>query len=115
MSNQVQIGETYETVIQRGPTGEVLCHVTILDTKTNNDVLKINVNIKELTGKKRTFNNIWIPLRWITTNKSVNKSGSPNHTGGRERINLKGGSKRVIRYGSRGGRYYMKGGNKHYI
>lgn len=38
------------------------------------------------------------------------------HNGGsKEYIKLKKGGKRLIRYGSKGGRYYMRGGNKIYI
>ena len=33
----------------------------------------------------------------------------------KEYINLQKGGKRLVRYGSRGGRYYMKGGKKVYI
>ena len=41
---------------------------------------------------------------------------SQTHTGGsKEYIKLKKGGKRLIRYGSKGGRYYMRGGNKIYI
>ena len=47
-------------------------------------------------------------------------SNSPNKNrfnGGnkKEFIKLKGGGKRLIRYGPKGGKYYMKGGNKLYI
>ena len=35
--------------------------------------------------------------------------------GNKEYIKLQSGGKRLIRYGKRGGRYYMKGGNKVYI
>tara|TARA_B100000131_G_scaffold198307_1_gene190518 strand:+ start:143 stop:760 length:618 start_codon:yes stop_codon:yes gene_type:complete len=30
-------------------------------------------------------------------------------------VNLQSGGKRLVRYGPKGGKYYMKGGNKHYI
>tara|TARA_B100000131_G_scaffold319791_1_gene366403 strand:+ start:259 stop:762 length:504 start_codon:yes stop_codon:yes gene_type:complete len=33
----------------------------------------------------------------------------------KEYIKLQSGGKRLVRYGKRGGRYYMKGGKKHYI
>ena len=33
----------------------------------------------------------------------------------KEYIKLQKGGKRLIRYGSKGGKYYMKGGNKVYI
>ena len=41
------------------------------------------------------------------TNRRISK-------GGKKYIHLKEG-KRLVRHGSRGGRYYMKGGNKMYI
>jgi hypothetical protein len=34
---------------------------------------------------------------------------------GKQYINLQSGGRRLVRYGKRGGRYYMKGGNKVYI
>jgi hypothetical protein len=33
----------------------------------------------------------------------------------KEYINLQEGGKRLVRYGKRGGKYYMKGGKKLYI
>ena len=41
----------------------------------------------------------------------------PGEGGGnkKEYIKLQSGGKRLVRYGKRGGRYYMKGGKKHYI
>jgi hypothetical protein len=49
-------------------------------------------------------------------NKGFTLNGNtPAGGGNKEYINLQSGGKRLIRYGSRGGRYYMKGGNKVYI
>ncbi len=49
-----------------------------------------------------------------TWERSTNR---PGQRGGnkKEYIKLQYGGKRLVRYGKRGGRYYMKGGNKHYI
>ena len=68
------------------------------------------VNITELDGEKQTFSNTIISLSELSPLKLVVKGGNDV-----KYVNLKGGGKRVIRHGKRGGRYYMKGGNKHYI
>jgi len=134
MEQQVQIGKTYETSLERGPVSG-LCYVTVLRIidvlppteqnkknlskneyqsklnmyKFSNGKQQIVVNIRELTGERRSFNNKTIPLSSIDTTL-------PTKQGGKEYINLQsGGGKRVIRYGARGGRYYMKGGKKYYI
>ncbi len=57
------------------------------------------------------------------TNSNVNRvEGNINNIstwgqGGNKKqyIKLQSGGKRLVRYGKRGGRYYMKGGKKHYI
>ena len=57
------------------------------------------------------------------TNSNVNRvEGNINNIstwggGGNKKqyIKLQSGGKRLIRYGKRGGKYYMKGGKKHYI
>ena len=41
--------------------------------------------------------------------------GQPGGGGSKEYVNLQSGGRRLVRYGKRGGRYYMKGGNKVYI
>ena len=49
----------------------------------------------------------------IRPNSLSSKSQNNNLSGGnKEYINLQSGGKRLIRYGKRGGRYYIKGGNK---
>ena len=45
-------------------------------------------------------------------------SGNSDIIGGaniKQYVKLQSGRRRVVRYGKRGGKYYMKGGKKHYI
>ena len=96
----------------------------ILNKNTNKiDISKSPKNSVPTLVKTRLFNSHTILnnkekrlTNWgFNTGFEVNK-GLPIKQGGKEYINLQsGGCKRVIRYGARGGRYYMKGGKKYYI
>jgi hypothetical protein len=54
-------------------------------------------------------------LETLKAKKAKNGSGANQGGSSKEYIKLQKGGKRLIRYGGRGGRYYMKGGNKIYI
>jgi len=88
---------------------EVNFNENIIRKLTNKYTNLLN-NRKILNNKEKRLTN------WgFNTGFEVNK-GLPIKRGGKKYINLQsGGGKRVIRYGTRGGRYYMKGGNKVYI
>ena len=56
------------------------------------------------------------PARFLSPNLFEEIMGNKmGGNGNKEYIKLQSGGKRLIRYGKRGGRYYMKGGNKVYI
>ena len=90
-----------------------------------------NYNIKvNLLNLKKTGNNVQEFELNNFSNKSkppgytANKKGIPKRnfrqssslmSGGKQYIKLQKGGKRLIRQGPRGGKYYMKGGNKVYI
>ena len=93
----------------------------ILSKKTNSpsDTQVINKNkrkiellydvvIKFLEGKPININKLQSNLS--ANNQTANGGGSS-----KEYIKLQKGGKRLIRYGGRGGRYYMKGGHKIYV
>ena len=88
-----------------------------------------NYNIKvNLLNLKKTGNNVQEfelnNLSYISRPPGSNNSHSiPRNfrqlsslmAGGKQYIKLQSGGKRLIRQGPRGGKYYMKGGNKVYI
>jgi len=88
---------------------EVKFNENIIRKLTNKYTNLLN-NRKILNNKEKRLTN------WgFNTRFEVNK-GLPIKRGGKKYINLQsGGGKRLVHYGSRGGRYYMKGGNKVYI
>ena len=58
-----------------------------------------------------------MPIDFISTNNN-NFRNLPEIIGGaniKQYVKLQSGGRRVVRYGKRGGKYYMKGGKKHYI
>ena len=54
---------------------------------------------------------------YIANDNNQNITLIPVARGGNKKqyIKLQSGGKRLVKYGKRGGRYYMKGGKKHYI
>lgn len=88
-------------------------HEYFLRKKANLRHMSINVNIRNELG---LFNHHYIS-KLKNQKKQSQVSNQPNNIGGyyKEYINLLNGGKRLIRYGSRGGRYYIKGNNKVYL
>ena len=74
-----------------------------------------NVRLKKLRNNKSPISKS--PNSKSPISKSPNNNNNNNLSGGKLKkyIKLKGGGKRLIRYGPKGGKYYMKGGNKVYI
>jgi hypothetical protein len=72
-----------------------------LSANTNGSNLSANTNGSNQSAKYKILSAAYHP---------ANRGGSF-----KEYIKLQKGGKRLIRYGGRGGRYYMKGGNKVYI
>ena len=94
-------------------------------TNRNNrrNALKQRV-INGCTNNQRTFNDATFNRTYNTFKDlmedeelfSIIKEAMSAYGGGqKEYIKLQSGGKRLVRYGKRGGRYYMKGGNKVYI
>ncbi len=87
------------------------------------NVLKERVQA-ECTSNWRTFNeqtfkqtfNAFKDLMEDEELFGIIKDSMPASGGGqKEYVKLQSGGKRLVRYGPKGGRYYMKGGNKVYI
>ena len=62
-------------------------------------------------GLKNFFKNMYSKSKHIYYSKYLKSGGVMK----KEYIKLQKGGKRIIRYGKRGGKYYMKGGKKVYI
>ena len=84
--------------------------------------LLINFDIRILTSLIENVNLEEYKKIFINKRKSLENSLKNNtensFEGGNKKQYIKlqsGGGKRLVRYGKRGGRYYMKGGKKHYI
>ena len=98
-----------------------------LSTKNGQNTTPINSNKIDIRYGTRIYKddeNINVKSIVVTIkgqyNKKNTRSNNGNnlttfHGGNKEYINLQKGGKRLVRYGSKGGRYYMKGGNKVYI
>jgi hypothetical protein len=73
---------------------------------TNNFLKRMKNNINR--RKKKRENNV---------RSNVSNTGLAHRVwgGNKEYINLQSGGKRLVRYGVRGGKYYMKGGQKVYL
>jgi len=80
--------------------------------------------IKGCQNNRRTFNeqkfNQLYGMFGSTMNdellfQTIRDTMSASGGGQKEYVKLQSGGKRVVRYGPKGGRYYMKGGNKVYI
>jgi len=93
------------------------------DSNTNfKNKLLINFDIRILTSLIKNVNLEQYELIFTREKKSLENSLKNNENNGnvfggshKQYIKLQSGGKRLVRYGKRGGRYYMKGGNKHYI
>ena len=61
-------------------------------------------------------NNKILILTFSKNERTTSRPINTNEGGSRKQyIKLQKGGKRLVRYGKRGGRYYMKCGKKHYI
>ena len=90
-------------------------HFAILKMKQNKIERELknksptNTDLKNIKAKIKTLRTYYNKHKDETSfNENIIKKFENN-------VKLLGGGKRLIRYGSRGGRYYMKGGNKVYI
>jgi hypothetical protein len=90
------------------------------EKQATNFLTRMNQNIKRRNEKlksnvKSNVSNTGLSHNNKSTQAIKNLPKRAWRGGNKEYINLQSGGRRLIRYGSRGGRYYMKGGNKHYL
>lgn len=122
-----------ESNTPNGLINTLLLKETVISTRNRNIAPDIEIKVSDIDIK---VSDIDIQSKFIKCNNSssisidvkeisvsLNKAFLDRHKnagtsaggGNKEYINLQSGGKRLIRHGPKGGRYYMKGGNKHYL
>ena len=90
--------------INTEPIAELNTNDPIPETNTNDPIPETNLNNNSIRNEHQL--SATVGPHWTDFN------------GGNKKQYIKlqsGGGKRLVRYGPKGGKYYMKGGNKHYI
>ena len=109
------VGEKYNCEIYYGNlSGEYIIEVekikTVMNTRINEYYIQLIVNVYNTNNKLLQANQ---KIHKNQIEYPVLKGG--NKGGNKEYVKIQQGGKRLVRYGSRGGRYYIKGGKRTYI
>ena len=119
----IEVDKWYECEIYTGNlSGKYIIYVnearSVMNQRINEYYIQLIVTVyntnKQLLQKNQKIHidRIENPVL-IDGNKGCNKGG--NKGGNKEYVKLQQGGNRLVRYGSRGGRYYIKGGKRIYI
>ena len=103
-----QVADIYNS-LDPDPTSRISVHMNLYQ---NNSTIYF---FKQLWNSNNNNNN----SNRNNPNRNSNNNNNPTiYIGGKmnkEYISLQSGGRRLVRYGKRGGRYYMKGGKKNYL